>query len=274
MFDLSTQVKTRADALRAAWTSLQSLSRCALPPKCFVRCIESAGLDRLLDGTALIFPAKLAAWENVQTVVSAPCGDPARPNKIPIDKQSLDYAVARHISLLSYLAAACSIYDRFSNACNRIAGTSGIGEHPKQKPKACEDFLGKKDILGLSCHYHIQHASAWPPRVTYKIRTWLVHEGCEEKGITLFQGDSIRGGFRLHHETARHIEECCGYISADGRIVACCLAAAEKCWPTRELLTILNVYHAELDTLFAGLAKWSVDSFAGQIAAFTAKDRY
>ncbi len=273
MADLASQVVTSANALRSVWTGLQSVPRSALPSKCYVQWIKRAKLYPLLDGTVLMFPGRLAAWNNVQLVASASSENNRNPNEIKIGEQKLDFAVARHLSMISYLAVSWSIYDRLSNACGRIAGISDVAEHTKQNPKACEDFLGKKDILGFSSQLHIQHAYAWPLRVSYKIRNWLVHEGYEENGISLFDGDNIGSGFRLHDDAAKHLEECCGYVNDGGRIVSCCLSSSEECWPSRDLLTILDRYHTELDSLFTGLVKWSVDSFTGQITAFTARDR-
>ena len=100
----------------------------------------------------------------------------------------------------------------------------------------------------------------------------MVHEGYEEGSTPLFIGDRIADGFRLHDDAAQYLEKCCDYRIDNGKIEACCLQAAEECWPTRDLLTILDLYHAEIDTLFTSLVKWSVDSFIGQIVAFSVRD--
>jgi hypothetical protein len=64
------------------------------------------------------------------------------------------------------------------------------------------------------------------------------------------------------------------YSVDNGKVDSCCLSASEECWPTRDLLIILDRYHSELYTMFTGLVKWSVDSYIGQITAFTARDSY
>jgi hypothetical protein len=273
MSDLRTQVTMSADKLRAAWTTLSAQPASALPPNCHERWIKRASYHRSLDGTARIFTAREAAWESVRSVASALSTNPNSPNEVTYGSQRLDFGIARHLSLVSYVASAWSIYDRISNVCGRLAAVADIADNPQQNPKACEDLIGKKDTHGFSVQFHIRDAYAWPLRVTYKVRNWLVHEGWEENNIPLFCGDSIGDGLRLHADAVKHLEQCGGYTADGGKITSCCLSSAEECWPTKDLLEILLRYHAELDTLFAGLLKWSVDSFVGQIEAFTARDR-
>lgn len=74
-------------------------------------------------------------------------------------------------------------------------------------------------------------------------------------------GDDDPGGYRYV------------YSADNGKIDGCCLTAAEECWPTRNVLVILEQYQDEVDSMFAGLVNWSVDSFVGQIAAFSGRDR-
>lgn len=273
MIDLRTQVTASAHRLRAAWTALSAQPASSLPPNCHERWIKRAAFHRLLDGTAFIFPAREAAWDSVRSVASALSTDPRNPNEVTHGSHRIDFGIARHLSLVSYVASAWSIYDRISNVCGRLAAIADIADNPQQNPKACDDLVGKKDTHGFSVQFHIREGYAWPLRVTYKVRNWLIHEGWEENSMPLFCGDRIGDGLRLHDEASRYLEKCSGYCTDGGKISGCCLSSAEERWPTKDLLVILPQYHSELDTLFAGLVKWSVDSFVGQIEAFTARDR-
>ena len=225
---------------------------------------EKPGWKITIDGTRIF---------GMEVYVNNEYEDPDNPNEVEFGSQRLDFGIARHLSLVSYVASVWSIYDRVSNACGRLAAISEIAENPRQNPKACEDLIGKKDTHGFSVQFHIREAYAWPLRVSYKVRNWLLHEGWEENSIPLFRGDSIGDGLLLHDDAARHLEKCSGYSTDGGKISGCCLSSSEECWPTSDLLLILPNYHAELDALFSGLLKWSVDSFVGKIEAFTARDR-
>lgn len=273
MLDLKMEVEKSADKLRAAWTGLQGVVGSSLPQKCNEHWIKRAALYRVLSGTATIFPARQAAWEIVQAANSPSSVIDAGRNLVKHGTLEMDFSIARHLALTSYVAVTWSVYDRLTNVCGRLAGVAEIAENPKLNPKACEDLLGKKDILGFATHMHIQHAYRWPLKAAYKIRNWLVHEGYEENSTPLFKGDRIADGFILHDDAIDYLEKCCGYNADNGKIDGCCLAAAEECWPTRDMLIVLEQYHAEVDELFAGLLKWSVDSFIGQITIFSGRDR-
>jgi hypothetical protein len=273
MADLKAQVLQSASNLRSAWTGLQATTGSSLPPKCYEQWIKRAALHQTLEGTAGIFPARDVAWAAVQSVSLPTSVRDYQRNIVAHGALDVDFAVGRHLALTTYVAVTWSAYDRLANVCGRLAGVADLAENPRQNPKACEDFLGKKDTMGFSGHLHLQQAYSWPLKVTYKIRNWLVHGGYEEGGTPLFAGDRIADGFRLHEDAANHLETCCGYKIDNGKIDFCCLTAAEECWPTRELLTILDSYHAEVDTMYAALVKWTTDAFVGQIRAFTARDR-
>lgn len=273
MADLKAQVEKSAEDLRVAWTELQGVMGSALPQKSHEHWIKRAALHRVLNGTAAIFPARQMAWDVVKTVALPSGIREAGCDLVLHGTVEMDFAIARHLALTSYVAVTWSAYDRLANFCGRLTGIAELAENPKQNPKACEDFLGKKDTLGFAAHTHIQQAYRWPLKVTYKIRNWLVHEGYEENSTPMFKGDRIADGFRLHDDAVDHLQKCCGYGIDNGKIDGCCLLPVEECWPTRDALSILELYHAEVDTMFAGLVKWSVDSFVGQIVAFSARDR-
>lgn len=272
MADLRSQIVQSASDLRSAWTGLQSVSSSALPPNCHEQWIKRAALHQTLAGTAGIFPARDGAWSAVQALTSPASVRDYEQNLVAHGALEIDFAVARHLALTTYVAVTWSAYDRLANVCGRLGGIADLAENPRQNPKACEDFLGKKDTMGFSGHLQIRQAYAWPLRVAYKVRNWLVHEGYEEGGTPLFAGDRIGDGFRLHEDAASHLETCCGYNVDGGKIDFCCLTATEECWPTRKLLTILDSYHAEVDTMYASLVKWTTAAFIGQIGAFTVRD--
>lgn len=185
----------------------------------------------------------------------------------------MEFGVARHLSLTAYASVTWSIYDRLANACGRLAGVSEIAENPKKNPKACEDFLGTKDVLGFAGHLHIRESYSWPLKTAYKIRNWLLHEGYEEGGTPLFQGDRIDDRLFLHGDAIKHLQNSCGFTENDGKIALSCVGKDRECWIRGNLLEILELYHTEIDTMLTALLKWSVDSFVGQIKAFAARDQ-
>jgi hypothetical protein len=277
MADLKMQLETSADEIKSIWTAMRAATGLTLPDKIYEHWVRKASLHHTLSATTGIFPAQEKAWEAIKVLkkfTSSPKEEEIRSNLVTYGGFNLDFAIARHLALTSYVVVSWSIYDRLANVCGRLAALSELSENPRQNPKACEDFLGKKDTLGFGTHLHIQQAYRWPLKVTYKIRNWLVHEGYEEGSIPLFQGDSIANAFILHEQAAQYLQRCCDYKEKDdGGIEACCLSGPEECWPARNLLDILKKYHAEIDTMFVGLVKWTVSSFIGQITAFAERDR-
>lgn len=271
MADLKAQVIQSANELKEAWTALQNPTPRILPRGSYEHWTRRSSLYRTLEGTAAIFAARGEAWNAVTRIVESP--PESEDNLVTYGAGRMDYAVARHISLTAYIAVSWSAYDRLANVCGRLAGISDIAEHTKQNPKACEDFLGKKDTLGFAGQVHIQQAYSWPLKVTYKIRNWLVHEGYEEGGTPLFVGDRITDGLTLHQDAVEYLQKCCNYNEDNGKIDKCCLSAAEELWHTRDLLTILPRYHDEIDEMFAAFLKWSVESFVGQIRTFARRSR-
>lgn len=274
MVDFKTSVEQCARDLAEAWTSLQVVSTSALPPKCYESWSKRASLHRQLSKTADLFVARELAWQLLNSILSPTSISSATDNTVTYNGIEMNFSIARHLALTSYVSVCWSIYDRIANVCGRLAGTSDIADNPKQNPKACEDFLGKKDTLGFGTHQYLQQAYKWPLKVAYKIRNWLVHEGYEEGGTDLFCGDKISDGFILSNNAASYIERLCDYNNDDdGKIQFCCLNSSEECWPTKNLLNILSKYHDELDIMFSDLIKWSVDAFTKQIITFSNRDR-
>jgi len=270
MNSLEQQVKESANELQQAWTWLRSVPNSAsLPRKCYDQWIKRADLHQALIGTIAIFPAKDAAWRLVQSVAQA---RPVRgtDNDVTYGSIEVDFSIARHLALASYVSVAWSAYDRIANVCGRIAGVNDMAMNPQQNPKVFEDFLGDKDRLGFASQLHIREAYGWPVRVSYRFRNWLVHEGYEIGGTPLFAGNRIQDGFLLDNKAIELLLKSCSY---DGKIGSCCIAAGDTSWDSRDMLRILALYHYEIDTMFAALLKWSVDSFVGQIRAFAARDQ-
>jgi hypothetical protein len=279
MNSLEQQLRESAATLQNAWNSVQQVPTTAsLPTKCYEHWRGRAELHRTISGTIPLLTARSLAWKLVQEVsTSKPVKD--RPNIVKYGAVDMDFAVARHLSFTSYVAVTWSIYDRIANVCGRLSGSKSISGNPKQNPKLCEELLGEKEdakkrnTIGFAVHYHLQDAYSWPLKVSYKIRNWLVHEGYEEGSTPLFDGDSIPDGFQLHQDAVRHLQERCGYKEDEGKILFSCIDGTDKCWRDGNLLRILEQYHGEIDIMIGSLLKWSVDSFAGQIHVFAARDK-
>jgi hypothetical protein len=219
------------------------------------------------------------------------------------DGIEMDFPCARHLALASFSSVSWSIYDRLSNICGRMAATEEVRQHYKQNPKLIEDLLArekdkstvsdaensekKKSVSGrhdygsqlfaFSMQYHLRAAYDWPSRVTYTIRNCLVHEGGLIGAVRLFHSDSIEDGLRLHSDAVQHIEKSCS-LELDGNVdpLRCCLRGPANPWVKGreiDLIEVLGAYHGEVDIMFSGLLKWCVDSFVGQFAAFSARDK-
>lgn len=274
MSNLKQQIEHSTAALREAWTKVKSVPPgSSLPAKCFEQWSRRSAMHQLLAGTVSLCAARDVAWNVAKEVANTQAVD-GKTDVIRYNNIEMEFYIARHLALTSYVSVTWSIYDRLSNVCGRLAGTTDLAENPKQNPKACEDLAGKKDVLGFSGHLHIREAYSWPLKVSYKIRNWLVHEGHFDGNISLFEGDGISDRFKLHKDAIQHIQKCCGGED-DGkrRGDSTCVVEAADFWSGSDLLKILEQYNSEIDTLFAALLRWSVDSFVGQIRAFAARDQ-
>jgi len=274
MNNLEQQVKESASALQQAWAALQQNPGLpAIPRVCYEQWIKRAALHPIISGTQAIFSARETASLLVLSTMQLQnaVGNPAN-SKVRYGQFEMDFAVARHLSLTSYVSITWSIYDRLANVCGRLAGTSELAENPKRNPKVCEDLLGKH-MSAFSSHLHMLEAYSWPLKVSYKVRNWLVHEGYEEGSTQLFLGSKLADGFHLHAEAKKHLQVCCDHKEdVSGKIKTSCISEADECWKHGDLLRILEQYNKENDIMFTALLKWSVDSFVGQIKAFGARD--
>ncbi|EAQ78805.1 hypothetical protein [Blastopirellula marina] len=283
MAELEEQVGVAASELKIAWTTVKNTANSSLPTKCFEHWEKRAKLHELLTRTIPVFKAREKAWEVVQGVAFAEELN-GKPGLVSYGGIEMEFAVARHLALTSYVSVTWSIYDRLANVCGRLSGVREISEHPKQNPKLCEDLLGEKndekgkpkknDTLGFGGHLHIYAAYAWPIKVSYKVRNWLVHEGYEDGTTALFEGDRIADRFMLSNDALGFLQKACG---GDGngqkKGDAICVQEAEDSWLQRDLLKIIEQYNKEIDTMFVALLKWSAESLTGQIKAFAARDQ-
>ena len=278
MIDLRTQVESSAQRLKDAWVGLSRTSApgVSLSPKCYERWLQKAGLYRSLVGTVDLFPARDRAWESVKEIISRSNVEDDSHNIVRHGQHLMEFSIARHIVLTSYVAITWSIYDRLSNVCGRLAAIELLAENPKQNPRICEDFLAlnknNKCVLGFGAHFFLQQSYAWPLRVSYKMRNWLIHEGHEEGSVPLFKSDRISDEFTLHDDAISRLENVCGYKLNDGKIETCCLGSLDDPWLTKDLLEILEKYNSEIDVMFSGLVEWSVNSFTMQIVTFSKRD--
>lgn len=276
MADLKREMESCADLLKNAWTGLQSIGSISLPRACYEHWTKRAAMHTVLSGTLPLFDARQVAWDVVGGVASASSVINAESNIVRHGQLEMDFSVARHLALTSYVSVQWAIYDRLANVCGRLGAISDLAENPKQNPKACEDLLalGKsKETLGFATHMHIKQAYQWPLRVSYKIRNWLVHEGYEENSTPMFKSERIADGFLLHDDAVQSLQRYNNYTSDGGKIEGSCLTAAEEYWSSKDLLTILPQYQTEVDEMFESLVKWSVESFVGQIKTFSRRDR-
>ena len=272
---LEQQIIKSSDLLSAALSELKS-GTWNMPQSCKEYWIKRAELHVTLAFTAHLLSARKAAWENLKALADPAClvppssltANPSAQNRVRYGSQEIDFAVARHLAIVAYMTVTWSVYDRLANVCGRLSSTNEIAANPKQNPKACEDFLGddKKRFLGFEANIHIKNAYSWTLKVSYKIRNWVAHEGYEQQGTPLFNGNTFSDGFKLNAGAVGILQDTCDFKNGD--FSRCCIPSVDQPWPRQELLEILESYHAENDRMFRSFVKWSVRSFIDQIAAF------
>jgi hypothetical protein len=95
--------------------------------------------------------------------------------------------------------------------------------------------------------------------------------------MRLFKSDRIEDALCLDDNAVVHIEKICGIsLDSNDEHNRCCVRGPANPWKNghnKDLLVVLERYHAEVDTMLAGLLKWSVDSFVGQVVAFSERDK-
>ncbi len=201
---------------------------------------------------------------------------PTYPERLSaFGQQELPFHIARHLALSAYVCSNWAIYDRLANYCGRIAGAPSLAEDAGSNPKLLGNIIdhGKKDVFGFACHSIVLESYAWPIRVAYKIRNWIVHEGVEEGAIPMFAGDQLANGLTLHTAAKEHLVKCGSGQMVAGRFEQCRLPAAEEKWSTGDLLQILPQYQNEIDTMYSALVPWATHALEFQMRFFSERDR-
>ena len=280
MADLKTAIETGVTRLQSTLTQLTiaSSARTAVPLDCYRLWQQRAELHVPLKATLELLPMRDHACAVVKSVLDDENADDRVTSSVRFCGQVMPFATARHLALAAFLTTTWSVYDRLSNVCGRLIGHEDIGNNlsPKSNPKLIEHFMRESKERsrqhGFSLACLLPPAYGWPASVSYVVRNWLVHEGLEAEGVVLFRGNTLAEPFELSDAAMKRIERIC---TGDGFTHSrCCLSAdPDHPWYDRTILTVLEKCHAEVDQLFCGLLAWSVSSFAGQVDAFSERDR-
>lgn len=271
MSDLKTDITNSADILKEVWnTSTAALNKSdlILPAECYKQWKDLSDFHKTLRATVHLFPARDKAWELFVNVSGSESVNDLNPNTIKYNGLETDFAIARHLTLISYITVTWSIYDRLSNVCGRIAGVPSLAMNVKQNPKALGDFIDQTKYLGFSFHKLLKSGYGKPLRTMYMIRNTLVHDGCESSGIPLFENDHP-GCCTLHEEHIKIIDEKIRDRSPEG----CCLVESDDLWATKDLKRILKAYQDEVDNMFSSFVKWSTYSLSLQFELFAQRDK-
>jgi hypothetical protein len=93
-----------------------------------------------------------------------------------------------------------------------------------------------------------------------------------EQNLTLLRWLALWGNMRLDSARTAPVEARSNLEGFNHS--KCCLSAEpDHPWYDRSILTVLDNCHGELDQMFCGLLRWSVNSFIGQVDAFSGRDR-
>lgn len=304
MISLKAQVEVSAAQLRTMWEMISRRpAHTTLPASCYERWEAMTALHSTLTGTIPLFGVRDKAWAVVRSLVDVDRiereaqrakGESIAPTErlqnFSHDAVPMDFSEARHLALTSYVTVTWSIYDRLANVCGRLAATDSVHGDPTRNPKLCGDLLAKKkekgaqgqdgygsQLFAFSMQHHLVNAYAWPAKVAYTLRNWLVHEGYDVGSTRLFLSDRIEDGLRMHPEAVNQLEEVCAWSDdGNGNPTRCCINVDEGPWRRGQevdLLAVLEKYHGEIDTMFVALMKWTAESIVGQIASFAERDR-
>lgn len=262
------QISDSAAQLQGIVTAIRT-GRPKLPSGCLEKWESRALLHQQLLGTSQMFPARDSAWKLLQSIAVAPLKrtDGGR-DFIDVGTVEMEFAVARHLALASYITVCWSIYDRISNVCGRISGVPALAEHKSNNPKII-DFFTKDNQVGFAIQMHLRESYRWPLMACYKIRNWLVHDGYDDGGRQMFEGHRHSDSFLLHANAKSYVEAEGGYAVDGGQIQCCCVETKSDPWNKNQLLRILECYHSEIDKMFTSLLRWSVESLVIQVKAFS-----
>ena len=283
MNNLKEQIAQSKAKLKEVFEQLSSLpTNLSLPSEIYESWLNDTKYWESLEKTIHLLQARKNAEEVINQLLDAGRISTEKEKNATIPKRSpnsfeyneiiMDFQIARELAVTSYVAATWSIYDRLSNICGRLAACPEISDNPKQNPKICEDFLGKKSYLGFSTRSHLNSAYSWPVKVSYTFRNWILHDGFVRDGVYLFKGDSIDNGLVLSDDAIAMLESL--DILKDYKNNHCCQDDEHFPWFGNNLRDIFKNYHSEMDIMFVSLLQWSVDSFIAQIKAFAERDMF
>lgn len=270
MDDLESVVVSNVNKLKDAHDAVLRLSPSDTAPESIELWKSRTILWEKLRDTNPLFSARHASWQTVLQLVTQTIDSDG--NSVKYGEVEMEFIVARHLVLTSYLTTTWSIYDRLTDCCGRLAAVMDIAQKPRQNPKLCEDILStKSNSLGHACHQHVRANFGWPIHLSYKLRNWLVHEGYEEGGVHMFKGPRTEDGFILSDEAIVHVEQLISKHCGCEPTKHSRLSATEDTWSRGDLTKVLPQYHLEIDRMFAALLPWSVESIIHQIRLFAAR---
>lgn len=231
-------------------------------------------LVRVLEATSTLFEFRTAAWLEVVELCNPRQPYNSQSTLVKFGKSEVPFEIARHLAISAYVCTSWAIYDRLANYCGRIAGAPTLSEDLSKNPKVLGSIIDNqgKDCFGFACHSLLQESYAWPVRVAYKVRNWIVHEGVEEGAIRLFAGDHPNDGLKLHPDAQQYLLKCGNGQLVAGRFEKCRIEASDEKWVTLDLLAILPNYHEEIDKMFCALVAWATQTLECQIRFFAARD--
>lgn len=279
MTELNLAIEGSIERLKSTYAQSASAvsGKASIPASCYDLWQKRASLHAELKDTLELMPMRESAWNVVNSVLDDEKVADRTDSIVLFCGQSMPFGTARHLALSAYLTTTWSIYDRVSNVCGRLIGHESIGNNllPTSNPKLVEHFMREsKDKYkqhGFSLAKIVSEAYGWPASVSYSIRNWLIHEGLNAEGVSLFRGNTLADSFEISDDAIVRIEGFCEVNGAQ-RSHSCLCAEADYPWYDKMVLTILERCHSELDELFSSLLQWAVTSFAGQASLFSARD--
>lgn len=281
MNDLSKKVDANAQKMQDLFNALHSSTMSSIPVDSLTSWRYLSELYRQLNGTTPLFIARDTAWQMIDCIYKSSMPDKPMPfdvtNTIKYNGIDMEFSVARHLALTSYITITWSIYDRLANVCGRLISVSELANNPKLNPKVVEDFIDGKKTIPSTIQMHLKTSYEWPLKVSYKIRNWLVHEGYEIGNISLFKSSSLSDCFTLNDDAIEQLQK---FVFPDNRkrppekdspIIGSCILPEEESWFTYDLFQILKQYNNEIDIMFSALLDWSVSSFFDQVKFLAAR---
>lgn len=250
------------------------LSNTSIPTTTLEHWRKRLRLVRILEGTSSLFEIRAAAWDRIVGLCNPREPYNSQSNFVRFGEADVPFEIARHLAISAYVCTSWATYDRLANYCGRVAGSPALSEDPSRNPKVLGSIIDNngKDSFGFACHSLLQESYAWPVRVAYKIRNWIVHEGVEEGDVRMFAGDHPNDGLRLHLDAQQYLLKYGQGQIVAGKFEKCRIEATDEKWITLDLLEILPKYHEEIDTMFCALVSWATQALESQIRFFAERD--